>query len=108
MQDMPGFIEELPEEEQLQSKKKTSKELEEEEAEKATAQAFKTLALILKQAKAKQQAELRRKEEEDEARQERFIMEDQDKQIIDKNNRKPWLLYPDDKFRSSWDLGMTV
>lgn len=48
MQDMPGFIEELPEEEQLQSKKKTSKELEEEEAEKATAQAFKTLALILK------------------------------------------------------------
>ena len=37
MQDMPGFIEELPEEEQLQSKMKTSKELEEEEAEKATA-----------------------------------------------------------------------
>lgn len=85
-------------------------EIEEDTPEVAAARAFKTLARILQQAREDKRKKLEEeianaiKAEEPDI----FSAEVKAKVIVNPEERKDWIMYPDGRFRASWDLLITV
>lgn len=84
-------------------------EIDDDTPEAAAARAFKTLARILQQAR---EEKAKRMEEEMAAAAKAEEVDIFSAEVKAKNSTpiedlKPWILYPERKFRSSWDLFMT-
>ena len=78
------------------------------EAEHAAARAFKTLASILNQARADMKAKREKDKLSDKGDGEIDLQDVEAKIFIDNEHRKKWVLYPDGKIKSGWDLMMIL
>jgi hypothetical protein len=80
--------------------------IDDDSPEAAAARAFKTLARILNQARQEKMKKLEEEELANKAAEPVFKVDVQP--VIPPEELKTWVIYPDGKFRSFWDLLMTM